>query len=89
MEQLVEIAYCIYWFRTFNAAMASRKVLLNRIYATAFVLALLCLEPQTQKTFPGFVASWLVLIELFTVGRAFADCDERLWPHKYDKCGRP
>jgi hypothetical protein len=89
MELLIEFAYCVYWFRTFNAAMDSRKVLLNRAWATAVVIALLLLAPHSQKSLPGFLASWLCLIEVFTVGMAFVGYDERLWPHKYDRCGRP
>lgn len=89
MELFIEFAYCVYWFRTFNAAMSSRKVLLQRAWATAGVIALLCLVPESQKSFPGFVACWLCIIEGGALCSAFCGLDERLWPHKYDRCGRP
>lgn len=82
MELFIEFVYCVYWFRTFNAAMDSRAVLFRRAWATAFVIALLLLVPDSQKSLPGFIASWLCLIEVFTVGMAFCGMDDRLWPRK-------
>ena len=83
MFALIEIAWIVYWFGTFNAATLCSKAYRERTAVTIAMLVFLLLTGEVVgKSLFAVLAGWAMAVELFCLGLAVMDYDERLFPRR-------
>lgn len=83
MIALVELAYVIYWCRTFYPCMEDARVYKRRLWVTAGMIGLLSVAGHLSSNELGAVVSgWAIAMELASVVLAVLNLDDRLFPRK-------
>jgi uncharacterized membrane protein len=80
MTALIELAYVVYWFRTFYPALESAEVYKQRLWVTAGMLAVLSVAGHlSSKELGAVVSGWAIAIELASVVLNILNLDDRLF----------
>jgi uncharacterized membrane protein len=83
MTALIELAYVVYWFRTFYPALESAEVYKQRLWVTAGMIAVLSVAGHlSSKELGAVVSGWAIAIELASVVLNVMNLDDRLFPRK-------
>lgn len=83
MIALIELAYVIYWLRSFYPCMESAEVYKQRLWITAGMIGLLSVAGHLSSNELGSVVSgWAIAMELASVVLAVLNLDDRLFPRK-------
>lgn len=83
MTALIELAYVVYWFRTFYPALESAEVYKRRLWVTAGMIAVLSVAGHlSSKELGAVVSGWAIAIELASVVLNVMNLDDRLFPRK-------
>lgn len=83
MITLIELAFLVYWCRTFFLSMDDARVYRQRVMVTAAMLALLWMAGQVDsKELVAGLCGLAVAIETWCFVAAFLDYDERLFPRR-------
>jgi hypothetical protein len=83
MTALIELAYVVYWFRTFYPALESAEVYKQRLWVTAGMIGLLAVANHlSSKELGAVVSGWAIAIELASATLNVLNLDDRLFPRK-------
>jgi hypothetical protein len=83
MITLVEIAYLIYWSRTFFSSMNNAQLYWQRLKVTAGMIGFLLLVGHyTSRELCAVLCGWAIASEVACATCNFLDLDERLFPRR-------
>jgi hypothetical protein len=83
MIALIEVAYLVYWFRTFFSSMDNAELYWQRLKVTAGMVGfLLVVGHYTSRELGAVLCGWAIASEVACAIGNFLDLDERLFPRR-------